>query len=131
MTIHTTPPPNWPELSASFGGVKWEGNLVVTYAGQIHCPSGKVAPDVLVHEMVHVEQQKGQDMEALSERYMNDIEYMREVETDALKAQCAFLEATIKDPSELWCKKYAIAKVVAKMYKGAFTMESASAIMNI
>lgn len=131
MIILTTPPPNWEKLSVSFGGVKWEGNLVVTYAGQIYCPSGKVAPDVLVHEMVHVRQQQGQDMEALLERYMNDLDYMREVETEAFKAQAAFLESTISDSTELWCKKYAIAKQMVRMYKKAFTLETASAIMNI
>lgn len=130
MIIHTTPPPNWEKLSKAFG-VKWEGNHVVTYAGEIYCPSGKVDPDVLVHELVHVMQQKGQDMEALSERYMNDVGYRREVETAAHKVQCAFLEATITDPAELWCKKYTYAKTMARMYNGAFTMESASAIMNI
>lgn len=131
MIIHTTPPPNWEKLSAAFGGVKWEGNHVVTYAGEIYCPSGNVPPDVLVHEMVHVEQQKGHDMEALLERYMNDIDYMREMETAAFKAQCAFLEATITDASELWCKKYNTAKMMARMYKGAFTLETASGIMNL
>lgn len=130
MIIHTTPPPNWDKLSKAFG-VKWEGNHVVTYGGEIYCAAGKVDPDVLVHEMVHVEQQKGQDMEALSERYMNDVEYRREVETAAHKAQCAFLEATITDPAELWCKKYTYAKIMARMYNGAFTMESASGIMNL
>ena len=130
MIIHTTPPPNWPKLAAAFG-VKWEDNHVVTYGGEIYCASGKLEPDVLVHEMVHVEQQKGQDMEAIAERYMNDVEYRREVETAAHTAQRVFLEVTIKDPSELWCKKYSYAKLMARMYKGAFTMESASAIMNI
>lgn len=129
-TIHTTPPKNWEKLSASFGGVKWEGNLVVTYAGQIHCPSGKVAPDVIVHEMVHVEQQRGLDMELLLERYMNDIDYLREVETAAFKAQAAFIDATRPEP-EAWCRKYQIAKQMVAMYKSAFTFETASAIMNL
>jgi hypothetical protein len=130
ITILTTPPPNWDKLASSFK-VKWEGNLVVTYAGQIHCPSGKVAPDVLVHEMVHVEQQKGKDMELLLERYMTDIDLLREVETPAFKAQAAFLEATIPDKSELWCKKYRIAKRMVEMYKDAFTFDTASAIINL
>jgi hypothetical protein len=129
ITIHTTPPPNWDKLSASFG-VKWEGSLVVTYAGQIHCPSGKVAPDVLVHELVHVEQQRGQDMELLLHRYMNDVNYLREVETAAFKAQAAFIDAAFPEP-EAWCKKYRIAKRMAEMYKTAFTFDTASAIMNL
>lgn len=129
IKIHTTPPANWDKLGASFG-VKWEGNLVVTYAGQIHCPAGKVSPDVLVHEMVHVEQQRGQDMELLLHRYMNDIDYLREVETAAFKAQAAFIDATCPEP-EAWCKKYRIAKRMVEMYKTAFTFETASAIMNL
>lgn len=130
IQILTTPPPNWDKLGTAFG-VKWEGNLVVTYAGQIYCPSGKVAPDVLVHEMVHVEQQKGKDMELLLERYMTDINFLREVETPAFKAQAAFLDATIPDEAKLWCVKYNIAKRMVEMYKGAFTLDTASAIMGI
>lgn len=129
-TIHTEPPKEWDKLSKAFGGMKWEGNIVVTYAGQIHCPSGKVAPDVIVHEMVHVEQQKGQDMKLLLERYMNDIDYLREVETAAFKAQAAFIDATMPE-AEAWCRKYRIVKQMVKMYKTAFTFESASCIMNL
>jgi hypothetical protein len=136
MTIHTTPPPNWEKLAASFGNknVPWAGPIVVTYGGKIYSPSGKVDPDVLVHEMVHVAQQQGKtnaEMEAMSDRYISDPEYVREMETPAFKAQVAFMEATIKDPAELWCRKYTFVKGMVKNYNGAFTMESASAIMNI
>jgi len=130
IEIYTNPPPNWSKLSEAFN-VNWEGNLVVTYAGKIHCPSGKVSPDVLVHEMVHVEQQKGKDMELLLQRYMTDIDYLRDVETPAFKAQAAFIDATTPDEAEAWCKKYRIAKRMEEMYKNAFTFETASAIMNI
>lgn len=129
ITIHTTPPPNWAELSASFG-VKWEGSLVVTYACEIYCPSGEVAPDVLVHEMVHVEQQRGMDMEIMLQRYMNDVEYLKSVEIPAFKAQAAFIDATLPE-AQAWCRKYKIAKTMVNMYKGAFTMETASGIMNL
>lgn len=129
MRILTTPPPNWDKLSAAFK-VKWEGGIVVTYAGQIHCPSGHLEPDVLVHEMVHVEQQRGLDMEVLIHRYMTDIDYLRSVEIPAFKAQAAFIDATMPE-AKAWCRKYAIAKRMVEMYKGAFTEETASAIMGI
>lgn len=128
--ILTTPPKDWEKLSAAFGGVKWEGNIVVTYAGQIHCPSGKVEPDVLVHEMVHVEQQKGEDMDALLKLYMTDIDYLREVETAAFKAQAAFIDATLI-PEDAYQRKLRIVGQMVKMYKTAFTKETASAIMGI
>jgi hypothetical protein len=129
IEIVTTPPPNWDELSKTFN-VKWEGNVVVTYGGIIHCPSGKVAPDVLVHEMVHVEQQKGEDMDILIHRYMTDREYLKRVETEAFTAQQAFIDATMS-PDRAWCYKYRIAKMMADRYKGIFTMETASAIMKV
>lgn len=84
----------------------------------------------MVHEMVHVEQQKGLDMDLLLERYMNDIDYLREVETAAFKAQAAFIDATMPE-AEAWCRKYRIAKQMVAMYKTAFTMETASGIMGV
>jgi len=129
IEILTTPPPNWEQLSKTFN-VKWEGDVVVTYGGKIHCPSGKVAPDVLVHEMVHVEQQRGMDMNILIHRYMNDKEYLKRVETEAFTAQAAFIDATMP-PDRAWCYKYRIAKMMVDRYKGVFTMETASAIMKV
>ncbi len=130
IEILTTPPPNWDKIAQSFGIKKWEGSFVLTYAGKIYAPSGYVEPDVLVHEMVHIEQQKGMDMEVLIHRYMTDIQYLREVETAAFKAQAAFIDATMPE-AQAWCRKYAIAKQMVEMYKGAFTEETASGIMGI
>ena len=130
LTIITGQPPQWDKLGTSFG-VKWQGNIVVTYAGKIYCPSGSIAPDVLVHELVHVQQQKNQDMNVMLERYMNDIDYLREIETPAFKAQAAFIDATYTNLDEAWCKKYNTAKRMVQMYKSAFTFETASAIMNL
>lgn len=129
IEIVTTPPENWPELSKTFN-VKWEGDIAVTYGGKIHCPTGVLAPDVLVHEMVHVEQQKGQDMNILIHRYMTDKEYLLRVETAAFSAQQAFIDATMPE-AQAWCRKYKIAKLMVQMYKGVFTMETASAIMEL
>lgn len=129
IEIITTPPPQWDELSKNFN-VKWEGYVVLTYGGKIYCPTGIIAPDVLVHELVHVEQQKGKDMRELLQRYMTDIEFLKSVEIPAFKAQAAFLDATLPE-AEAWCKKRQIAKVMVSMYKGAFTMETASGIMNL
>lgn len=79
---------------------------------------------------MHVEQQRGQNMETLLELYMNDIQYLREVEAAAFKAQAAFIDATMPN-AQAWCRKYEIAKQMVRMYKTAFTFETASAIMNL
>lgn len=129
IEIITTPPPHWETISKSFNA-KWDGSCVITYDGKIYSPRGFVDPDVLVHEMVHVEQQKGKDMNELIQLYMNDIEFMKSVEIPAFKAQAAFIDATLPE-TQAWCKKYAIAKTMVRMYKGAFTMETASGIMGI
>lgn len=69
-------------------------------------------------------------MDTLLELYMNDINYLREVETAAFKAQAAFIDATMP-AARAWCRKYQIAKQMVAMYKTAFTFETASAIMNL
>lgn len=129
IKVIATPPLQWDEISKQFGLV-WRGNFAITYAGEIYSPAGKVRPDVYVHELVHVEQQRGQDMTELIRRYMTEPAFVREVETPAFKAQAAFIDATMS-PNEAWCRKYQLAKVMNRMYKGAFTMETASGIMNL
>lgn len=129
IKILTTPPPHWDKLAKTFG-VKWKGNLVCTYGENIHCPTGKIAPDVLVHEMVHVEQMRGKDPAECIDRYMNEPMYRRRCEIAAYKAQAAFLEATEKNTSKLWCMKHKIAKSMEKNYGGVFTYHEASAILN-
>lgn len=129
IKIVTTPPPHWDELSKTFG-VKWEGNLVVTYGDTIHCPTGVIAPDVLVHEMVHVEQMKGKDPKECIEKYMKDPKYRRECEVAAYKAQVAFLESTVTDTAKLYCLKHKIIKSMVNNYNGIFTLHEASDILN-
>lgn len=127
--IHT-PPECWPKLADAFG-LKWEGNVVLTYGAQIYSPLKEIQPRTLVHELVHVEQQKGQNMEDWLELYLTSSDFVRDVEGPAFAAEAAFLEATITNEAELWCKKYRLAKTMARMYRNAFTLESASGIINL
>ena len=129
ITILTTPPPHWEQLSKTFG-VKWEGNLVCTFGENIHCPTGKIPPDVLVHELVHVEQMRGKDPKECIDRYMTDKSYRRECEVAAYKVQASFLEQTITNPEKLFCLKHKIAKSMVTNYGGIFTIDEASAILN-
>lgn len=126
-----TPPPNWDILAKSFSIKEWVGNIVVTYGGMIYSPMCQIPPQTIAHEMVHVKQQLTMlmSMEEMLEKYCNDINFLREVEAPAFKAEAEWLEQNITNEAELWCRKHRLAKSMATMYKGAFTYETASAII--
>ena len=130
IEIHSQPPECWPILEKRFGK-KWEPPIVITYAGKIHAPAGKVSLPLLIHELVHVEQQKHMPPEEYLTRYLEDVAFRKKVETAAYKAQVAFLAATIEDRDRLWCEKHLIRKNMMREYDGAFTYEEASDILNL
>lgn len=129
IEVDKNPPECWPTLEKAFG-VKWEASIVCTCDGKIHAPAGVVSPSVYVHELVHVEQQRRMTWPLYLKRYLADPDFIRSVETEAYKAQAAFLEATIRDATELWCVKHRLAKSIAGGYNGLFTYEQASDILN-
>lgn len=130
MIVHTTPPPNWQRI-ATYLNVDWEKGVVITYGGEIYSSLPSLDPDVIVHEMVHVEQQRGRNMETYLQRYIDDVDFVRAVETPAYRVQAAFIDATETNKARAIAKKRHYAKMMALMYRGAFTLSDASAIMNL
>lgn len=129
IEVDKNPPECWPTLEKVFG-VKWEASIVCTCDGKIHSPAGVISPATYVHELVHVEQQRRMTWPLYLKRYLNDESFRKTVETEAYRAEAAFLEATIRDEHELWCVKHRIAKSMEGGYNGLFTYEEASDILN-
>jgi len=105
--------------------------MIVTYGGVIYTKSGEVAPDFLVHELVHVEQQKGWHPEKYLEEFIGNPAFRKEVETAAYRAQAVFLESTISDKAELFCRKYKLQKAMLSNYGNIFRVEEANKILAI
>lgn len=89
-------PPNWDKLVSLFGA-DWK-NTVVTYGDTVHAAKNPT-PDLWAHEEVHSGQQKAYPggIEAWWDRYYTDVEFRREQETEAYRAQMAFIKLQTRD----------------------------------
>jgi len=93
----TEKPPNWDKLVKLFG-VEW-GPVVVTWGDTCYC-ANEVRPDLLVHETVHMHQQK--NPKKWWKRYYKDVQFRVEQETEAYRAQYKYMKRQIKDRNALF-----------------------------
>lgn len=102
MKISTDKPACWDRLAKTFN-LDWNAGMIVTYGGVIYSKN-PIAPDFLVHELVHVKQQEGHDPDEYLERYLSDVEFRKKSEVAAYKAQIAFIAQTEGDVNVRWNK---------------------------
>jgi hypothetical protein len=115
ITIHfKQQPPCWDVLAAAVG-VNWVPGMYVTYGSEIYCFDNEITDEFLVHEAVHVAQQRGIDPDEYVGRYVRDLAFRLEVELPAYRVHNEYLKATIKDESELWTKIYRNQKALARI----------------
>lgn len=98
-------PSIWPTLEKAFG-LKWVPGVTVTYGGEIYSYNDDIKPDVLVHEMVHVGQQKLMPADEFLDRYIADREFRIKMELPAYVIHNAYLRATMTDKAVLWTRLY-------------------------
>ena len=78
-------------------GLKPQKTTVFAYGDTLYNPSGvEIPPDILVHEEVHIRQQKD-NKNACLEKYLNDKEYRLKVEVEAFREQYKFVCEMLKD----------------------------------
>lgn len=97
MNISHEKPKNWQMLVERFGAV-W-GKTVVTYGDTCHCAK-PLSEDLMVHEAVHVRQQKNPD--EWWARYMMDPVFRVEQEVEAYKEQMDYFRRVLKDRNQLF-----------------------------
>lgn len=113
LIVHTqTKPPCWDRLVEVFK-VNWVSGVTVTYGGEIYTFDSELKDDVLVHEAVHVQQQKGIDPDEYVERYIADIEFRKKVEKEAFIVHMAFIRATETNEGKKWMRLYTCLKSYA------------------
>lgn len=99
MKLSTEKPPNWEALVKKFG-VTWD-RTVVTYGDTAYCRRA-LSDDLIIHESVHVEQQRETSPEVWWEKYMEDPVFRCEQEMEAYRHQYLFLKDKIKDRNALF-----------------------------
>lgn len=89
--------------------VEWK-DIIITYGTTIHTQC-KLTQDLLVHESIHIEQQKkfSGGPSAWWDRYLADKDFRLSQELEAYKAQYYFLKQQVKDRNKLAKYRWAIA----------------------
>lgn len=82
-------PPFYERAVAEFG-VNWNDGIIFTYGDVIHTKY-PLAPDVKIHEMTHVVQQKEIGKDLWWGKYFDDPAFRREQELEAYRNQVKFL----------------------------------------
>ena len=81
-------------------GLKPQKTTVFAYGDTLYNPSGvEIPPDILIHEEVHIRQQKDNKDDCL-EKYLNDKEYRLKVEVEAFREQYKFVCEMLKDRND-------------------------------
>lgn len=77
-------------------GVDWDKGLAITYGDTVYSKF-PLAPDVAVHEAVHIEQQKKIGAENWWNEYLSSPAFRLLQEIEAYRAQVSFIKKTVKD----------------------------------
>lgn len=127
LIVHTqTKPPCWDRLEKEFK-VQWVPGVYVTYGSEIYCFNSEIADEFLVHEAVHVAQQRLMDPEEYLEKYIADLSFRKKVEKEAFIVHDAYLRASIANEAELFTKLHRNRKSFARTI--GCTLEEADQIL--
>lgn len=77
-------------------GVEFDDGIIISYYPKIHCKV-KLSADKIVHEMMHMEQQKNLGVELWWNLFFSDEGFRLEQEVEAYRAEAAFIRRNIKD----------------------------------
>lgn len=119
-------PPVWDRLVKTFG-VQWVPGVYVTYGAEIYCFNNEIADEFLVHEAVHVAQQRLMDKDEYVDKYINDLDFRTKVEKEAFVVHDAYLKASIQNEAELFTKLHRNRKSFARTI--GCTLEEADQIL--
>jgi hypothetical protein len=122
-------PPVYDRLRARFG-VDWDSGLIITYGDSVYSKR-PVAPDFVVHESVHVRQQRdigGPDI--WYDRYIKDDKFRLSQELEAYRAQIKWIRDNVRDRNESFRMQRNIAMLLSSdMYGNLVTRSEAMRLL--
>ena len=95
VTISHEIPPIYQQLHDKFG-VEWNDGLIIAYDNIIYSKND-VAPQKVVHEVIHLDRQKELGVEAWYRLYLESDQFRLEEEIIAYVAEANFVKKNIKD----------------------------------
>lgn len=92
MKIKNSYPPNYDELIKHFD-IADNPNIIFTYGNKLYVPNKQNIPDdLIVHESIHMEQQKKIGVKEWWNKYIFDIDFRIDQEAEAYNAQYKYLK---------------------------------------
>lgn len=129
MKISTQKPPVWDEVEKKFG-IKWESGVLVAYGDTIHTRTGRVSPDLIIHESVHFKQQEAiGGPEKWWEKYLTDSNFRFEQELEAYGKQCDYIRSYIHNHKKRANMFNHIWHSMAEMYGDMVTYKQAAELL--
>lgn len=130
MKISTLKPKIFQRLEETFG-VDWNSGVIVTYGDTVHCKSGHLSPDLIVHERTHINQQVTYGPEKWWERYLTDPEFRLLQELAAYKNQCSYIRSYVRSPYKKYELFQHIWTCMEKNYGDMITYEQAKKLLPV
>lgn len=121
-------PPIYEKCAEKFG-VSWNDGIVITYGDTVYSKD-ELSADLIVHESIHVKQQKEIGVDVWWDKYLTDQEFRLAEEVECYRAQIRFLKANIKDRNQLFRVCNEIWKNMVTLYGRMVSYEDAKRLTN-
>ena len=128
IKISTEKPSVYEKLREAFG-IDWETGVYITYGDTVYCKDGYLPPNVIVHEQVHIDQQKGWNLDEYVDKFINDKQFRFEKEVEAFQAEAKWMRSNIKDRNELHTRLDWMWKKMATHYGDMISYQHAKEII--
>ena len=110
-------------------GADWDKGVIITYGDTIYTKSGHISPDLVVHEMTHIEQQNKVGPDIWWDKYFSDKDFRLSQEVEAYSNQAKFIKENVKDRNKRFSMVNHIWKMMATMYDGMISYEKAKLLI--
>lgn len=117
-------PPQWILDKVSKWGVEWGGNIIFTYAPNIHTSDGKISDDLYVHESTHLKQQ-GDNPKSWWEKYLTDKNFRFSQELEAYQKQWEYAKLKYSRTKQLRVLQHSARVLSSKIYGNIIKYEEA------
>lgn len=110
-------------------GVEWDNGIIITVYPYVYCKF-ELPPDKIVHESIHLRQQKAMTPQIWWQKFLDDPSFRLEQEVEAHRREAQFIRKNIKDRNAAFHYVREIAQnLSSKIYGELVTYSEAMALL--
>lgn len=124
------PPQHIEEKALKLFDASFDDTVVFAYGDKIHTIILDIPKDIIVHEKVHLRQQKEVGLDEWWDKYFSDTDFRVDMEAEAYGAQFKYLKSMRRDRNWRFKKLRKLAKKLSgDLYGNAIPMSEAMSII--